>query len=143
MLLNIQNLLNNKLSKLLINYIFFETFFPLFRIILLYVMKMVDQLNLNYFNIIYEETYTDILKFIVIKCSNIDDVNDILQETYLEFWKILQKKELNDKNIKSYIMGIALNKVRKHYSFIYKLNIISLFQKDENDRELIETFHQI
>lgn len=100
---------------------------------------MIGQSSLNEFNKIYDETYNDVLKFIVIKCSNIDNVNDILQETYLEFWKILQKKNLDNKNIKSYLFGIALNKVRKHYSFIYKLNTISLFQKDEFDKELIES----
>lgn len=101
---------------------------------------MIGQSSLNDFNRIYDETYTDVIRFIVVKCSNIDDVNDILQETYLEFWKILQKKKLDDKNIKSYLFGIALNKIRKHHSLLYKLNTISLFQKDEHDKELIESF---
>ena len=101
---------------------------------------MMNPLNLKDFNRIYDETYNDVLRFIIIKCSNMEDVNDIVQETYLEFWKILQKKNLNEKNIKSYLLGIALNKVRKHYSLIYKLNTISLFQKEENEKELIESF---
>lgn len=99
---------------------------------------MIGQSNLKNFNEIYDETYFDVLKFILIKCHNTNDVNDILQETYLEFWKILNKKEIENTNIKSYLMGIALNKLKKHYSILYRLNTISIFKKDENDNELID-----
>lgn len=101
---------------------------------------MTSQRNLKKFNEIYDSTYSDILKYIVIKCHNINDVNDILQETYLEFWKLLNKKDIEDKNIKSYLIGIAINKIKKYYSFIYKLNEISIFSKNDKDIELQETF---
>lgn len=42
---------------------------------------------------IYKETYSKVLKFAVIKCRNLDDVNDIIQDTYLELLKLLKKKK--------------------------------------------------
>lgn len=99
---------------------------------------MIGQSNLKNFNEIYDETYLDVLRFILIKCHNTNDVNDILQETYLEFFNILKKKEIENKNIKSYLMGIALNKIKKHYHLMYKLNTISLFKTNENDHEFID-----
>lgn len=99
---------------------------------------MVDQENLKLFNDIYNKTYNDVLKYIVIKCHNINDVNDILQDTYFELWNIMGRKKLDDKNIKSFIIGIAINKIKKYYKLIYRINSISLFQKNETDEELID-----
>lgn len=99
---------------------------------------MIDQENLKKFNDIYNKTYNDILKYIVIKCHNMNDVNDILQDTYFELWNIMGRRELDDKNIKSFIIGIAINKIKKHYKLIYRINSISIFQKNEQDEELID-----
>ena len=98
---------------------------------------MTGQGNLNKFNKIYDDTYKDVLKYIIIKCQNINDSNDILQEVYYEFWKILNKKIVEEKNIKSFLLSIANNKIKKYYSLFYKLKTISLFSKN-NELELIE-----
>jgi len=74
---------------------------------------MASESNLYKFNKIYDNTYSSLLNYIIIKCHNVNDANDILQETYLELWKILNKKELSDINIKSYLIGIAINKIKK------------------------------
>ena len=76
-------------------------------------MKMASQSNLKLFNSVYDKTYSDILKYIIIKCHNVNDANDIIQEVYLEFWKILNKKKIDDLNIKSYLISIAINKIKK------------------------------
>ena len=91
---------------------------------------MTSQNNLKQFNKIYDETYSDILKYIIIKCHNINDTNDIVQDTYLEFWKILNKKDIEESNIKSYLIGIAINKIKKHYTLIQKIRDITLDNKD-------------
>lgn len=100
---------------------------------------MTSRLNLYKFNEIYDETHDYLLKYVIIKCHNINDVNDIIQEAYLELWNILNKKELSNINIKSYLIGIATNKIEKHYSLLQKLKTISLFEKDNSDIELIDT----
>lgn len=68
----------------------------------------------NSFEAIYKDTYNDLLKFLIFKCNNLDDVNDILQETYIELFKIIEKKDI--KNVKSYIIGIAKNKLKGRFS---------------------------
>lgn len=100
---------------------------------------MTGQLNLYKFNEIYDKTHLDLLKYVVIKCHNINDTNDIMQETYLEFWNILNKKELSDINIKSYLIGIANNKIKKHYTLLQRFKTISLFETNDKGIELIET----
>lgn len=99
---------------------------------------MASQSNLYKFNDIYDKTYLDILKYVIVKCHNINDANDIIQETYLELWNILNKKELSNKNIKSYIIGIANNKIKKHFTLLQKIKTISIFEKNVNDIELID-----
>ena len=99
---------------------------------------MASQSNLKIFNSIYEKTYSDVLKYIIIKCHNVNDANDIIQEVYLEFWKILNKRNIDESNIKSYLIGIAINKIKKHYTLIKKIKTISIFDKNEKDIELID-----
>ena len=60
---------------------------------------MTSQTNLDKFNEFYKETYSNILRYIIIKCHNINDVNDIIQEVYLELWKIMNKKNIDNTNI--------------------------------------------
>ena len=99
---------------------------------------MASESYLYKFNDIYDKTYLDLLKYVIIKCHNINDTNDIIQETYLELWNILNKKELSDINIKSYLIGIANNKIKKHYTILKKIKTISIFEKNDKDIELID-----
>ena len=99
---------------------------------------MASQSNLYKFNDIYDKTYLDLLKYVIVKCHNINDTNDIIQETYLELWNIINKKELSDTNIKSYLIGIANNKIKKHYTILKKIKTISIFEKNDKDIELID-----
>ena len=93
---------------------------------------MTSQNNLSKFNKIYDETYSDVLKYVIIKCHNINNANDIVQDTYLEFWKILNKKDIEESNIRSYLIGIAINKIKRYYSLLDRIKTISLFDKDKN-----------
>lgn len=99
---------------------------------------MTSQSNLKIFNDIYNKTYSDILKYIIIKCHNVNDANDIIQEVYLEFWKILNKKNIEKTNIKSYLIGIAINKIKKNYTIIQRIKTISIFDKNDKDIDLID-----
>ena len=91
---------------------------------------MANESYLNKFNEIYDATYSDILRYVIIKCHNINDANDIIQEIYLEFWKILNKKEIIYSNINSFLIGIAINKIKKHYTIVQRLKNISIFDKN-------------
>lgn len=89
---------------------------------------MINQETLKVFNKLYDETYNDVSKYIVLRCSNIDDVADIIQNVYLDVYKRLYK---NKEITKTYIIGIAKNKVRDYYRFNYKAKFISLFSNNE------------
>lgn len=98
---------------------------------------MIDQKYLKKFNKIYNKTYNYVLKYIICKCSNIEDVNDIIQETYIELYNaIVKEKDIDD--YQKYLIGITKNKIKKHYSIIYKIKTISIFNYKDNNLDLID-----
>jgi len=97
---------------------------------------MINQETLKTFENLYSETYNNVLKYVVVNCSNIEDVKDIVQNTYLEVFKILNKKKDLELTC-AYILGIAKNKVNEYYRFNYKNKIVSLFSP-KNDLNVLE-----
>lgn len=85
------------------------------------------------FKKIYDGTYSNILRYIIIKTSNINEVNDIVQETYLELWNILNRRVLSEENINSFMIGIANNKIKKHYTFLKKIKALI---KDNSKKDI-------
>ena len=89
---------------------------------------MINQETLDTFDKLYNESYPNVLKYVICNCSNVEDIKDIVQNVYLELLKILQKdKSFNKGN--TYILGITKNKVNEYYRFNYKAKIVSLFSK--------------
>lgn len=95
---------------------------------------MINQDILNQFNLLYEDTYSNVSKYVICKCSRLEDVEDILQNIYFAVYQNLSK---NINVTKEYILGIAKNKVKDYYRFKYKEKIVSLFESKE-DIEKIE-----
>ena len=92
---------------------------------------MINQQELNKFNDIYNKTYNLVVKYVVCKCNNIDDVNDIIQDIYIALYKqLLKNNDIED--INNYVIGIAKNKINKYYGLLYKIKTISLFSKINN-----------
>lgn len=78
-------------------------------------------IKLNDFEDIYNKTYSIILKYIVCKCQNLDDVNELVQDTYVELYQTLERKRylrLDDEI--AYLIGIAKNRLKKYYRNQYK-----------------------
>ena len=75
-------------------------------------MKMTGQNALDKFDVVYNESYKDISRYVVLNANNIGDVKDILQNIYLEVYKNIDK--VSDKN---YVFGIAKNVLKKYYRF--------------------------
>lgn len=66
---------------------------------------------------IYEETYDDIYRYVLSKCRDLEDISDLIQNTYLKFYKELKKgKEI--KEPKKYLIRIARNEVFKNYKIL-------------------------
>lgn len=87
--------------------------------------------NTEAFEKIYNSTYNQILKFIICRCSNLEDVNDIIQETYIEFYKAL-KSDYKIENNKAFLIGIAKNKIMKSINK-KKVKIFSDYYKTERE----------
>ena len=73
---------------------------------------MTGQKALDKFDVVYNESYKDISRYVVLNANNIGDVKDILQNIYLEVYKNIDK--ISDKN---YVFGIAKNVLKKYYRF--------------------------
>ncbi len=85
--------------------------------------------TLKQFDKVYKETYTDIAKYVVCHVKNASDVEDILQNIYLNAYKEINKgKELSY----IYLLGIAKHKVKDYYRFHYKEKIVSFFSSKED-----------
>lgn len=99
---------------------------------------MSAQIILNNFEDIYNKTYNDVLRYIICKCQNLDDVNELLQDTYVELYQTLKvKKGIKVSDEKAYIIGIAKNIVKRYYRNQYKekSNII-YFSKDREEIQI-------
>ena len=83
---------------------------------------MIDQETLNKFDKLYNESYKNVLKYVICNCSNIEDVKDIVQNVYVDLLKKINK--INIENDNAYVMGIAKNKVNEYYRFNYKFKLI-------------------
>ena len=95
------------------------------------------KVQIEKFEKIYNDTYNKTLKYIVIKCSNIEDINDIMQDTYLELLNKMKRNKLERvENIDNYIIGIANNIIKRHYTKKKKENIIS-YDDEDNIAELL------
>ena len=101
--------------------------------------KKIEAYEEKDFKDIYENTYKDILKFIVIRCNNIDDVNDIIQDTYYELLRILKKgKFKKEEEIEKYLYGISKNVIKRYYSKRKKeKNIINFPEEYESKDDTI------
>ena len=96
------------------------------------------ELNIENFEKIYNETYSQILKFIICKCKNLDDVNELIQDTYVELYKTIKnKKNIIVEDHLSYICGISKNILKKYYKNKYKEKIV--FLTDNINEENIDS----
>lgn len=89
-------------------------------------MKGLILMNIDIlFNDIYNRTYNKVFSYILAKTQNITDVDDIIQDTYTDFYFILEKKYQKIDNKEAYLMKITKNKIAKYYSFKNKRKVES------------------
>ncbi len=95
------------------------------------------------FEFLYNNTYQNVLRYTICHCRNLDDVNDIIQDIYTELYQTITNKNYIDlENVESYIIGIAKNKIKRHYGILkvnYKMQIengnLEHFESNEIDIE--------
>ena len=67
---------------------------------------MIDQETLNKFDKLYNESYKNILKYVICNYSNVEDVEDIVQNVYVDLLKKINKINIDNGN--AYVMGIIV-----------------------------------
>lgn len=88
------------------------------------------------FEQIYKKTYRNVLKYIICNCTNVEDTNDLLQETYFSYYRAYKKGKVID-NDYYYLIGIAHKKINEFYRKKYKWKnlLFSLIRKDSSEEE--------
>jgi RNA polymerase sigma factor (sigma-70 family) len=91
----------------------------------------------SYFNTVYNDTHLKIQRFISSKYTNIHDIEDILQEVYLEFYKTLCKHGTDYiTEPEPFLIDIAKKKLSKRYSLKNRLKrLLPLTKTNEQDEE--------
>ncbi|MDR0919139.1 MAG: sigma-70 family RNA polymerase sigma factor [Oscillospiraceae bacterium] len=91
------------------------------------------------FDSIYEQTYSELKKFAMRKCSNLADVGDVLQETYMELYQIILKKgESYIKDPRAMVFKLCRQKLAKYYHLSAKLKNMLDFHN-----ETLENFEDL
>ena len=91
----------------------------------------------EHFEQIYEETNRSVTLFLISKCKNFADVNDILQEVYMEYYKVLIRKGLDYiKEDEKFLISLCRKKIATYYSFWDRIpHKLYLDEKEDYERE--------
>lgn len=98
---------------------------------------MIDSDIVLRFEVIYDETYTKVLRFVMAKCSDTADIEDIMPETYLELYQLLKRRGLNYiVNDEAIVIKLAKQKIYKYYTLKERLkSIVPMSLKRETGEE--------
>lgn len=82
--------------------------------------------NTALFDTAYDAYFQKVTAYVVAKCSNIEDVKDIVQETFAELYRIIQRKgALYIKNAEAMVFRIAKCKLSDYYKSKKKDRILT------------------
>ena len=71
----------------------------------------------EYFNRVYNETCKSVSRFVVSKCGNMDDAEDIIQNVYTRFFKRISEKGHEDiESPEAFLINIAKFECRTYFS---------------------------
>lgn len=83
----------------------------------------------QYFDEVYDRTYPDVLKYVLVKTSRMEAVEDILQDIYRNFYARIAKKGYEDiQQPIAFLMTIAKKELSRHYT--------RQRQRQDNDAQL-------
>lgn len=81
------------------------------------------------FEKIYNDTYSILFRYVVLKCDDISSVEDILQNVYFKLYKIIEKKGIDYIKFPiPLLIKMCKNELFKHYTLKHKIS--TLFYDD-------------
>lgn len=93
----------------------------------------------SYFNKTYDSLYQKVTSFVIAKCSNIVDVEDIVQEVFIELYDLVNKKgTAYITNPEALVMQITKFKLHKHYRSGEKRKYLIPFYNNNEEGEEYE-----
>ena len=76
-----------------------------------------DDLN-RYFEEVYEKTKCSVTLYLISKCKGFDDINDVLQEVYMEYFRTIQRKGIEYvDDEEAFLIALCKRKLASYYSF--------------------------
>lgn len=93
--------------------------------------------NEEYFNRVYNETCRSVSRFVVSKCGNREDAEDIIQNVYTRFFKRISEKGHEDiESPEAFLINIAKFECRTYFSGRKKDDKVSSFS-DYSEEEMV------
>lgn len=91
----------------------------------------------TYFNTVYDSTVKALTRFVVSKCGNILDSEDILQNIYARFYQRIVKKGYDDiENAEAFLISIAKFECKSYYSAQKRHSVTDSFS-DFTDEQMV------
>lgn len=100
---------------------------------------MVNEPLEQYFNHIYNETITSVSRFVVSKCGNLLDSEDILQNIYARFYQRISKKGYKDiENPEAFLINIAKYECKTYFGVSRKKQDTQTVFSDFTEEQAIQ-----
>ncbi len=90
-----------------------------------------------YFNEVYDNTINSLTKYVISKCGNILDAEDLLQNIYARFYQRILKKGYADiENAEAFLISVAKFELKSYYTFHKKNNVSDSFS-DYTEEQMV------
>jgi RNA polymerase sigma-70 factor (ECF subfamily) len=88
-----------------------------------------------YFNRVYSETLPSLTRFVINKCGNILDAEDILQNIYARFFRRISKKGYEDiENVEAFLVNIAKFECKNYFAGLKKRSTVNSFAEFSDEQ---------
>lgn len=92
----------------------------------------------TYFNKVYDQTINSLTRFVISKCGNILDAEDILQNIYARFYQRIVKKGYEDiESAEAFLVNIAKFECKSYYGTKKKHSAVDSFS-DYSDEQMVK-----
>ncbi len=91
----------------------------------------------SYFNSVYDDTIKSVTRFIVSKCGNFEDAEDMVQNVYTRFYQRISQKGYEDiESPEAFLINIAKFECKTYFSVKKKNEKVSSFA-DYSEEEMV------